>query len=97
MADLTLGEAKTIAAVAVAVLIGLALLAAWVMKEVTQKVAAAVILGLLALLVWTQRASLDECAANIAAIRSFDVADPAIDTTCTFFGRDIEIPTSRSS
>lgn len=95
MPDLTLGEAKTIAAVVVVVLIVLALVAAWIMKEVMQKVAVVVILGLLALLVWTQRASLQECADNVAAIRSFDLAEE--DTTCTLFGRDIEIDTSRSS
>jgi len=96
MPDLTLGEATTIAAVAVGVLIVLALISAWVMKEVMQKVVVVVILGLLALLIWTQRASLEECADKVRAAGTA-MNDPDIDTTCTFFGRDIEITTSRSS
>jgi len=96
MPDLTLGEATTIAAVAVGVLIVLALISAWVMKEVMQKVVVVVILGLLALLIWTQRASLEECADKVRATGTA-MNDPDIDTTCTFFGRDIEITTSRSS
>lgn len=96
MPDLTLGEATRIAAVAVGVLIVVALIAAWVVKEVAQKVVAVVILGLLALLVWTQRASLQECADKVQAAGTA-INDPDVDTTCTFFGRDIEITTSRSS
>ena len=93
---MTLDEAKTIAAVAVVVLIGLALVSAWLMKEVMQKIALFVILGLLALLVWTQRASLQECADKVRVVGSA-VNEPGIDTTCTFLGQDIEITTSRSS
>jgi len=96
MPDLTLGEATTIAAVVVVVLVVLAVVAAWVMKEVMQKVVVVVILGLLALLVWTQRASLQECADKVRAAGTA-INDPDVDTTCTFFGRDIEITTSRSS
>ena len=96
MVALTLDEAKAIAAVAVVVLIGLALVSAWLMKEAMQKIALVVILGLLALLVWTQRASLQECADKVVEAGSA-LNGPDVDTTCTFFGRDIEITTSRSS
>lgn len=95
MLALTLGQAQTIAVLVVVVLIGLALASAWLMKEVMQKVALVVILGLLALLVWTQRASLEECADKVkAAGLSFN--DPDVDTTCSFFGRDIEIKQDRT-
>lgn len=91
MIALTLGQAKTIALLIVVVLVGLAIASAWVMKEVMQKVALFTILGLLALLVWTQRSSLDECADKVreGGIRG--------DTTCSFFGRDVQISTDRSS
>jgi Flp pilus assembly protein TadB len=91
---LTLGEAKNIA---LAVVIGLLLVAvasAWLMKTVMQKVALVVILGLLAVLVWTQRASLDECADKVeAAVRA---GSTRVDTSCSFFGRDVQIRTGAS-
>ena len=91
MFALTLGQAKTIAALIVVGLVVLALVSAWVMKEIAQKVALVVVLGLLALLVWTQRSSLDECADKVRAggLRG--------DTTCSFFGRDIQITRERST
>ena len=48
-------------------------------------------LALLALLVWTQRSSLDECADKVRE------GGLRVDTTCSFFGRDIKISTNRSS
>jgi protein-S-isoprenylcysteine O-methyltransferase Ste14 len=96
MLALTLGQAKTIAVVVVVGLIVLAVASAWLMKEVMQKVALVVILGLLALLVWTQRASLQECSDKVRAA-GVDVNDPDVDTTCTFFGRDIEIKRTSDS
>ena len=96
MLALTLGQAKTIAALVVVVLIGLAIASAWIMKEVMQKVALVIILGLLALLVWTQRASLQECSDKVRAA-GVNVNDPDVDTTCSFFGRDIEIKRASDS
>ena len=96
MLALTLGQAKTIAALVVVVLIGLAIASAWIMKEVMQKVALVVILGLLALLVWTQRTSLQECSDKVRAA-GVNVNDPDVDTTCSFFGRDIEIKRASDS
>lgn len=85
MLALTLDQAKTIALLVVLALVVLAVGAAWVMKEITQKVALVVILGLLALLVWSQRASLDDCADRVRA------SEFRGDTTCSFFGRDVTI------
>ncbi len=91
MLALSLGQAKTIAILVVIALVVMAVVSAWVMKEISQKIALVVILGLLALLVWTQRSSLDECADKVreGGVRG--------DTTCSFFGRDVQISTNRSS
>lgn len=91
MLALTLGQAKTIAALVVLVLLVLAFAAAWLMKTVAQKTALAVILGLLALLVWTQRTSLEECADKVRK------GGIQVDTTCDFFGREVSVSTNRSS
>jgi protein-S-isoprenylcysteine O-methyltransferase Ste14 len=90
---ITLGQAKTIAAVVVIALLSLAVVSAWVMKEVMQKVALVVIFGLLALLVWTQRSSLQDCADRVREQARAGVSQ--VDTTCTFLGRDITISTNR--
>lgn len=90
MLALSLGQAKTAAMLVVVVLVGLAIASAWLMKEIMQKVAFVAILGLLALLVWTQRSSLQECSDKVRAA-GVAINDPDVDTTCTFFGRDIEI------
>lgn len=91
MLALTLGQAKTIAALVVLVLLALAFAAAWLMKTVAQKAAMAVILGLLALLVWTQRTSLEECADKVRE------GGVQVDATCDFFGRQVRVSTNRSS
>lgn len=94
MLALSLGQAKTIAVVIVVALVAFALISAWVMKEVMQKVALVVILGLVALLVWTQRASLQECSEKV---RAAGTAISDVDPTCSFLGRDVEIKRTRSS
>ena len=93
MLALTLDQARTIAVVAAVVLLGLAVLSAWVMKTVAQKAAFAVILALLAVVVWTQRASLQECADKVRA--EARTAARQVDTTCSFLGRDVSISTVR--
>ena len=90
---LTLGQAKTIAVIVALLLLGLALLSAWVMKTLAQKAALAVILSLLAVLVWSQRAALQECADKVRAEARTDVRQ--VDTTCSFVGRDVTISTVR--
>ena len=91
MFALTLEQAKTMAILIVLALVVMAVGSAWLMKTVTQKVALFAILGLMALLVWSQRASLDECADKVRE------GGISVDTTCAFFGRDINISTDRSS
>lgn len=93
MLALTLGQAKTIAVVVAVVLLGLAVVSAWLMKTIAQKAALAVILGLLAVLVWSQRAALQECADKVRAEAAADLSQ--VDTTCSFFGRDVTISTVR--
>ncbi len=93
MLALTLGQAKTIAALAVIAFVVLAVVSAWLMKELMQKVALVVIFGLLALLVWTQRASLQDCADRVSEQARAGAAQ--VDTTCTFLGRDVTISTTR--
>ena len=90
---LTLGQAKTIAVVAALVLLGLAVVSAWLMRTVAQKAAVAVILGLLAVVVWSQRTALQECADKVRAEASADISQ--VDTTCSFLGRDVTISTAR--
>jgi hypothetical protein len=89
MIALTLGQAKTIAVLIVIVLVVLAIGSAWLVKTIAQKAALAVILALLAIVVWTQRSSLDDCADRVRASNLQE------DTTCEFFGRNIEISTNR--
>jgi hypothetical protein len=91
MFALTLGQAKTFALLAALVLAVGAIGSAWMMKEFAQKAAMFVILGLLAVLVWTQRASLQECADKIKQSAGQNITIQ--DTTCSFFGRDIQIKT----
>lgn len=96
MLALTLGQAKNLAlAIAVLLVLG-AIASAWVMKTIMQKVALVVILGLLAVLVWSQRASLDECADKVRQAGATAASTRAIDTTCSFFGRDVQIALGRS-
>lgn len=90
---LTLDQARSIAAIAAIGLLVLALGAAWLMKTVAQKLALAAILGLLAVLVWSQRASLQECADKVRAEARTQITQ--VDTTCSFFGREVTISTVR--
>lgn len=94
MLALTLDQAKTLAVVVAVALVVLALVSAWIMKTIAQKLALAAILALLAIVVWTQRSSLDECADKVRAEALTDAA--RIDTTCSFFGRDVTISTGRA-
>lgn len=91
---LTLGQAKAIAVVLAAVLVIGAVVSAWVMKTVVQKLAAVLLLVLLALVVWSQRASLQDCADRVRDDVSLNRT--SVDTTCTFLGRDVPITTKRS-
>ena len=91
MSGLTLDTVKTIALVSALAFVVLAVVAAVLLKTIAQKLAVASILVLLALLVWTQRESLQTCADLIRE------TDRTVSTTCTFLGRDVDIPTRSGS
>lgn len=94
MLALNLGEAKNIALAIVAVLVLLAIGSAWLMKTMMQKVALVLILGLLAVVVWLLRADLEQCADDVRT--DLATGQRAVDTTCSFFGADVQISSSRS-
>lgn len=83
MLALTLTEAKTIGIVLIVVLAIGAMLAAWLVSKVLQKVAFVVVLVVLGFAVWSQRDSLEDCAERVEATDE--------SATCTFFGRDVNI------
>lgn len=97
MLAVTLSEAKNIAIALVAVFAVAALLAAWLMKTIVQKVAVAAVLALLAFAVFTQRTSLQDCADKVQSAYARQGADVTIqDTECSFFGLTITIRDPRT-
>lgn len=91
MLALTVETAKTAAVVVALVFIGLAVVSAWLVKNIVTKVILVVVLGGLALGAWTQRTSLQDCADRAAA--SFQNGTAGVDSvTCTFFGTDVNVP-----
>lgn len=87
MSALTLDTVKNAALIAAAVFVVGSVVAAVLLRTIAQKLAVASIFALVALLLWTQRASLESCAELVR-----DAVGTAESTTCTFFGRDVEIP-----
>jgi uncharacterized membrane protein YfcA len=94
MLALTLDQARNLALAAIALLVVGAVASAWLMQTLVQKVVLFVILGLLAVLVWSRRSALDDCADRVLA--DIEQGDLSGDTTCVFFGRQVEIDTSPS-
>jgi hypothetical protein len=93
---ITLDEAKNISIVIVLVLIIAAVSAAWVMKEVMQKLLFAGVLALLAFAVWTQRTSLQDCADKVQESYERVGTDVTfLDTDCSFFGFTVTISDPR--
>lgn len=86
----TLEQARTAALVVAGVLGVLAVGSAWLMKTVVQKVVVVVLLAGAAVLVWSQRAALQDCADEV---RTETLDDDGVEPTCTFFGRDVTVPT----
>jgi hypothetical protein len=82
---LTVGAAKNIAIVIVVGIIALAVLSAWLVRNITAKVVMVLLFAGIALGVWTQRSSLDDCADRVKA-------NPTAGATCTFFGTDVRVP-----
>lgn len=83
MLALTLDQARTIGFGLIAVLAVGAVISAWLVSKVLQKVAFVVVLVALGFAVWTQRESLEDCADRVEA--------DGASATCTFFGRDVTI------
>lgn len=90
MLALTFETARTIAMIAIGVFLVGAVAAGILMKSIAQKLAMVTILGLLALLAWTQRTALEDCA------RMARENATIVETTCTFFGRDVTIRSGRA-
>ena len=87
MPSLDLDTIRLVALVGVAVFLVGSVVSAILLKTIAQKLAVASIFALLSLLVWSQRSSLESCA---DLVRESVVA--RADATCTFFGRDVDIP-----
>lgn len=90
MPAISLDTARNVAAVIAIVLVALALLNAWLLKNTIQKVVVPVVLIVIAIVVWQQRASLGDCADEIKA------AGARTSATCSFFGFDVDVPAVRS-
>lgn len=91
MLAISLETARNAALVVALIAVGLAVLSAWIVKAIVAKVVTAAVLVGLGLVVWTQRASLDDCADTVQ--ERLSAGADVVDTTCTFFGRDVPIPT----
>lgn len=87
MTGLDLDTVRIVALVGVGVFLVGSVVSAILLKSIAQKLAVASIFALLALLVWSQRTSLETCA---DLVRDSIVARDG--ATCTFFGRDVDIP-----
>lgn len=87
MIAITLRQVQAIGTIVSVAFGALSIASAWLMKTVAKKVMLAVVFAALALVVWTQRGQVQSCANDVKsnALRS--------DTTCTFFGADVKIPT----
>lgn len=90
MPAISLDTARNVAAVIAIVLVALALLNVWLLKNTIQKVVVPVVLIVIAIVVWQQRASLGDCADEIKA------AGARTSATCSFFGFDVDVPAVRS-
>ena len=76
------------ALIAIAVVVVLAVVAAWIVKAIVGKLVVIALLGALAAVVWSQRESLVECADRVGTTLQSGAVD---DTTCTFLGRDVTV------
>lgn len=90
---LTLDSAKTYGVIVAVVLVIGAVLAAWMLKSLVQKIVVFALLGALAFAVWTQRTALEDCADKVQDnLLLTDGAVPTTDTQCSFFGFTITVP-----
>ena len=87
MLALSLETAKTVALVAAAAFLVVAVASAWLVRSIAAKVVTMVVLAGLAVVIWSQRTNLVECAE-----RAEDrITAGTTSVTCTFFGTDVVI------
>lgn len=88
MVGITLETARNIAVLAALGFVLVALVSAWLIKQIISKLVTVGVLIVLAVIVWSQRGSLDDCADQVQDRLRAGAVD---DTTCTFFGRDVTV------
>lgn len=89
MLALDVDAAKNLAIVLLIGFVLLSLVVGIVIKNITMKLLSMLLMVGLALGVWTQRQTLQDCAEDVRA--KAEVGDLS-STTCTFFGRDVDVP-----
>lgn len=96
MLAITLDTAKNIAIAVTVIFVVGAVVAAWVMKTIVQKLATAFVLVLLAFAVYSQRTSLEDCADKVKGNFERVGTDVTVtDTDCSFFGMTVTISDPR--
>ena len=89
MLALDVAAAKNLAIVLLVGFVLLALVVGIVIKNITMKIISMVFMVGLALGVWSQREDLEDCADNVhAKVEAGDFSA----TTCSFFGKDVDVP-----
>ena len=93
-----LDAARNIAILVVFLFVLGAIVSAWLVKTIIQKVVLALVLGLLAFAVYTQRSELQDCVDRVRTDFSREAIEAGrADTQCTFFGTDVTISDPRDS
>jgi len=87
---LSLDAAKDLALYIALGALVVAVVSAIVVRAIVSKLITVVVLGALAIVVWTQRLALQDCAADVRDQIAMD------DTTCTFLGRQVTVPSAQS-
>ena len=88
-------DLSTVRDVALAIVVAAVVLAAVVavvVKWVVGKLVTALVLLAIAGAVWWQRETLQQCAGDVGQTLAAGATDT---TTCTFFGRDVTVPSPR--
>lgn len=96
MLAISLDTAKNIAIAVTVIFVVGAVVAAWIMKTIIQKLATAFVLVLLAFAVYTQRTALQDCADKVTGNFERVGTDVTVtDTDCSFFGMTVTISDPR--
>jgi len=89
---ITVDTAKNVALGVALGAVVLAVLSAIVIRAIVSKLIAIGLLLVIAVAVWSQRASLEDCADRV---RDGLASGSTDDTACSFFGRDVTVPSPR--